>query len=38
MFFHTKHLAHHAKPERPDPIFAKQLQEPSEDLQEHPHL
>ncbi len=28
MFFHTKHLAYHAKPERPDPIFAKQLQEP----------
>jgi len=28
MFFHSKHLAYHAKPERPDPIFAKQLQEP----------
>src|ERR671926_1627345 len=28
MFFHTKQLAYHAKPERPDPIFAKQLQEP----------
>jgi Mn-containing catalase len=28
MFFHTKHLAYQAKPERPDPIFAKQLQEP----------
>jgi len=27
MFFHTKHLQYHAKPERPDPIFAKQLQE-----------
>src|ERR671939_807061 len=28
MFFHTKQLAYHAKPERPDPIFAKMLQEP----------
>ncbi|MDQ4137113.1 MAG: manganese catalase family protein [Pseudomonadota bacterium] len=28
MFFHTKQLAYQAKPERPDPIFAKQLQEP----------
>lgn len=27
MFFHTKHLQYHAKPERPDPVFAKQLQE-----------
>src|SRR5918912_3221893 len=28
MFFHTKQLQYHAKPERPDPIFAKMLQEP----------
>ena len=28
MFFHRKHLQYHAKPERPDPLFAKQLQEP----------
>jgi Mn-containing catalase len=28
MFFHTKQLAYQARPERPDPIFAKQLQEP----------
>jgi Mn-containing catalase len=28
MFFHTKQLAYHAKPERPDPLFAKMLQEP----------
>lgn len=28
MFFHRKQLAYQAKPERPDPIFAKQLQEP----------
>jgi Mn-containing catalase len=27
MFFHTKHLQYHAKPERPDPVYAKQLQE-----------
>ncbi|HEX6012721.1 MAG TPA: manganese catalase family protein [Geminicoccaceae bacterium] len=27
MFFHTKHLQYHAKPDRPDPIFARQLQE-----------
>ena len=28
MFFHRKHLQFQAKPERPDPIFAKMLQEP----------
>jgi len=28
MFFRHKHLQYHAKPEKPDPIFAKQLQEP----------
>lgn len=28
MFFHTKQLAYQSKPDRPDPIFAKQLQEP----------
>ncbi|HEY8565578.1 MAG TPA: manganese catalase family protein [Beijerinckiaceae bacterium] len=28
MFFHRKELQYHAKPERPDPIFAKHLQEP----------
>jgi Mn-containing catalase len=27
MFRHTRHLQYHAKPERADPIFAKQLQE-----------
>lgn len=27
MFFHTKELQYRAKPERPDPLFAKQLQE-----------
>jgi Mn-containing catalase len=27
MFFHTKHLQYHAKPERPDPIYAGKLQE-----------
>ncbi|KKB37170.1 manganese catalase family protein [Bacillus thermotolerans] len=27
MFFHVKELQYHAKPERPDPLFAKQLQE-----------
>ena len=27
MFFHTKHLQYPAKPDRPDPIYAKQLQE-----------
>ena len=28
MFFRQKQLAYNAKPERPDPIFAKMLQEP----------
>lgn len=28
MFFRQKELAYHAKPERPDPVFAKMLQEP----------
>jgi Mn-containing catalase len=28
MFFRTNHLQYHARPERPDPIFAKMLQEP----------
>jgi Mn-containing catalase len=28
MFFRHKHLQYHARPDRPDPIFAKQLQEP----------
>jgi Mn-containing catalase len=28
MFFHRKELQFHARPERPDPIFAKMLQEP----------
>jgi Mn-containing catalase len=28
MFFHRKELQYHAKPERPDPLFAKMLQEP----------
>lgn len=27
MFFHTKQYQYHARPERPDPIFAKKLQE-----------
>jgi Mn-containing catalase len=27
MFFRQKHLQYHARPEKPDPIFAKQLQE-----------
>lgn len=27
MFFHTKHLQYHAKPERPDPVYARKLQE-----------
>ncbi|KAF0821022.1 MULTISPECIES: manganese catalase family protein [unclassified Cytobacillus] len=27
MFYHIKELQYHAKPERPDPIFAKKLQE-----------
>ncbi|MCE7794471.1 manganese catalase family protein [Salipaludibacillus sp. CUR1] len=27
MFFHMKELQYHAKPSRPDPIFARQLQE-----------
>ena len=27
MFFHTKHLQYHAMPERPDPLYAKKLQE-----------
>ena len=27
MFYHVKELQYHAKPERPDPIFAKMLQE-----------
>ena len=27
MFFHDKRLRYHAEPERPDPLFAKQLQE-----------
>ncbi|AWE07371.1 manganese catalase [Lysinibacillus sp. 2017] len=27
MFYHTKKLQYHAKPEKPDPFFAKQLQE-----------
>lgn len=27
MFYHVKELQYHAKPERPDPIFAKRLQE-----------
>ncbi|HEV7255707.1 MAG TPA: manganese catalase family protein [Mesorhizobium sp.] len=28
MFFHTKRFQYNAKPERPDPVFAKMLQEP----------
>jgi hypothetical protein len=27
MFFHVKELQYEAKPERPDPIYAKKLQE-----------
>lgn len=27
MFFHTKQLQYHAKPDRPDAIYAKKLQE-----------
>jgi len=27
MFFHDKHLQYHATPERPDPIYARKLQE-----------
>ena len=27
MFFHAKHLQYHAKPERPDPLYARKLQE-----------
>ena len=27
MFNHRKHLQYHAKPERPDPVYAKQVQE-----------
>jgi len=27
MFFHVKELQYHAKPERPDPLYAKKLQE-----------
>ncbi len=27
MFFHVKQLQYHAKPERPDPVFARRLQE-----------
>ncbi len=27
MFFHDKHLQYNAKPERPDPLFARKLQE-----------
>lgn len=27
MFFHTKRLQYNAKPDRPDPVYAKQLQE-----------
>ncbi len=27
MFFRYRHLQHHARPDKPDPIFAKQLQE-----------
>lgn len=27
MFYHIKELQYRAKPERPDPIFANQLQE-----------
>src|SRR5690554_1546073 len=27
MFFHDKHLQYHARPENPDPVYAKKLQE-----------
>lgn len=27
MFFHEKHLQYHARPERPDPLYARKLQE-----------
>src|SRR5215218_11209494 len=27
MFFHDKHLQYHALPERPDPLYARKLQE-----------
>lgn len=27
MFFHIKELQYHAKPDKPDPLFAKKLQE-----------
>lgn len=27
MFYHIKELAYQAKPEKPDPVFAKKLQE-----------
>src|SRR3712207_2949403 len=27
MFFHDKHLQYNAKPDKPDPIYAKKLQE-----------
>jgi Mn-containing catalase len=27
VFYHVKHLQYHAKPERPDPVYAKKLQE-----------
>lgn len=27
MFYHVKELQYHAKPERPDPVFARMLQE-----------
>ena len=27
MFYHVKRLQYHAKPERPDPVYAKKLQE-----------
>ncbi len=28
MFMHRKHLQYQAKPDKPDPLFAKMLQEP----------
>jgi Mn-containing catalase len=28
MFFRQRQMAYHAKPEKPDPTFAKMLQEP----------
>src|SRR5690606_39788038 len=27
LFYHVKRLQYHAKPERPDPVYAKKLQE-----------